>query len=257
MPHTHGRFAWHRLNTADREAAAAFYPRVTAWTAQPWDVVDDYTLWMNGRDPVGGAVALTDDLRGLGLGSHWMPYVSVYDVDDCERQAVKLGATLRAGPAEIPNVGCWAVLTDPQGAAFGIYEPDRPRPAASLPAAPALGDFSWHELSTSDHRAAFAFYRSLFKWEGLDEYDMGALGIYLMFGLDGQMLGGMFTGRPGASPRWLPYVHVDDIQSAAKRVAEAGGTVANGPMEVPNGAWIAQCTDGQGAHFALQTMAPE
>ena len=254
MPHTHGRFAWHRLNTADPAAAAAFYPRVTPWSAQPWDVADDYTLWMNAGRPVGGAVSLTDEFSALGLGSHWLPYVSVYDVDDCARQAVKLGARLRTGPAEIPNVGCWAVLSDPQGAAFGVYEPDRPRVPEPVP---AVGEFSWHELATTDYKSAFDFYRALFKWEQLDEYDMGEMGIYFMFGLAGQMFGGMFSNRPGPAPRWLSYVRVDDVANAAKRVAEAGGSVANGPMEVPNGAWIAQCVDGQGAQFAVQTLAPE
>ena len=86
---------------------------------------------------------------------------------------------------------------------------------------------------------------------------MGELGIYFMFGLAGHLFGGMFSNRPGPTPRWLSYVRVDDVAKAAKRVAEAGGSVANGPMEVPNGAWIAQCVDGQGAQFAVQTLAPE
>ena len=255
MPTAHGHFAWHRLNTTNPEAAIAFYPQVTPWTAEPWEVSNDYTLWMNAGAPVGGVVQLGDDLTALGLGPHWMPYVSVYDVDACLRQVPRIGGQIRLGPAEIPNVGSWAVISDPQGALLGMYEPDRPRAARPWP--PAIGEFSWHELATTDYKVAFDFYRALFRWEKLDEFDMGEMGIYFMFGMADQMFGGMFSGRPGVSPNWLSYVRVSDVTQAARCVKEGGGSVANGPMEVPSGAWIAQCKDAQGAAFALQTSVAE
>lgn len=255
MPNAHGRFAWHRLNTTDPAAAVAFYPQVTPWTAQPWELAKDYTLWMNDGEPVGGVAPLTDEFKAVNAGAHWLSYVTVYDVDACARQVPKLGGALRIAPTEIPNVGSWAVISDPQGATLGMYEPDRPpKPHGETP---PVGDFSWHELATTDYKTSFEFYRALFHWERLDEYDMGEMGIYFMFGIAGHVLGGMFDSRGDGAPRWLPYIRVDDVKAAAKRVAQAGGTVGNGPMEVPNGAWIAQCRDAQGAAFALQTSAPD
>ncbi len=255
MPNNHGRFAWHRLNTTDPDAAVAFYSRVTPWMAEPWEHAANYTLLKNDGHPVGGVVPLSDEFNAIGHGPHWLPYVGVYDVDDCTRQVPKLGGTVRIPMTEIPNVGCWAVISDPLGATVGIYEPDRP-PTAPKPA-PAVGEFSWHELATTDYKRAFEFYKTLFHWDRIDEFDMGEMGIYCMYGVGGQLLGGMFNDRTAVAPNWLCYVRVDDVKAAAERVAQAGGSVASGPMEVPSGAWIAQCTDAQGARFALQTSVTD
>jgi hypothetical protein len=67
------------------------------------------------------------------------------------------------------------------------------------------------------------------------------------------MLGGMFNKTPEmpAPPHWLYYVRVDDVDRVAGEVPKAGGTVLNGPMDVPGGDRIAQCMDPQGAAFAI------
>jgi len=52
-------------------------------------------------------------------------------------------------------------------------------------------------------------------------------------------------------PFWLYYFNIDDIDAAAKRVKAGSGQILNGPIEVPGGSWIVQCTDPQGAMFAL------
>jgi predicted enzyme related to lactoylglutathione lyase len=107
---------------------------------------------------------------------------------------------------------------------------------------------------TNDYKAAFEFYKALLKWERISEADMGPLGMYFMFGQNGQTYGGMFNRTPEMPPpNWLPYVRVDDVTTAVDAVKRNGGTVMNGPMEVPGGDWIAQCLDAQGAAFALHT----
>ena len=77
--------------------------------------------------------------------------------------------------------------------------------------------------------------------------------MYQMFSRNGVMLGGMFNASPQmpAPPGWLHYVLVDDVNRAVEAVTSGGGQVLNGPMEVPGGDWIAQCTDPQGAMFAV------
>jgi predicted enzyme related to lactoylglutathione lyase len=247
----HGRFVWHELAVPSPDAAQTFYTQVTPWKTQPWDHSPDYTLLTNEGTPLGGIAQLTADLAARGVPPHWLPYVSVYDVDACARQAVSLGGQLRMGPKEVPNVGAWAVVADPQGAVLGIYEPANvPREAAP----PRVGDFSWHELTTSDYNAGAEFYRALFRWEHVSDFDMGEMGIYSMFGQRGETYGGMFNRSPTMPPaNWLSYVRVGDVKSSVGRVKELGGTVLNGPMEVPGGDWVAQCLDPQGAAFALHT----
>jgi uncharacterized protein len=252
MPNSHGRFAWHELATTDPDAAAKFYPQLTSWTTEPMEGMPNYTLWMNGDSPVGGVLPLADELKTRGVQTHWLPYVQVYDVDACVRQVGTLGGTVRMQPKEVPHVGCWAVIADPQGATIGVFEPASNRPPKLGP--PQAGEFSWHELATTDYKAASEFYRPLFRWEVTGEYDMGPMGMYHMFGQRGQAYGGMFTKAPEIpEPNWLSYVRVDDVKQKVQQMEQLGGKVMVPPMEVPGGDWVAQCMDEQGAMFALHT----
>lgn len=243
-----GSFVWHDLVTPRAKDAAAFYSEVAHWNVRPWEHDEtDYTLFAIDDEPLGGAGTSREADHAA---PHWMPYVYVYDVDACIRQAGKLGGRVQRGPVEVPNVGCWAVIADPLGAEIGMFEPcDLPsnRHGSSRP-----GEFSWHELNTTDYQAAFEFYKPLFQWERIAEHDMGPAGMYFMFGQHGKTYGGMFNGvATGETPSWLSYVRVDDVTAAARVAQQLGGKVRRGPMEVPGGDWIAQCEDPQGAPFAL------
>jgi predicted enzyme related to lactoylglutathione lyase len=252
MPSSQGRFVWHDLATSNADAAMSFYTQVTPWKTQQGDYDPNYTMWVNGAHPLGGVEALSDELKARGIAPQWLPYVSVYDVDDCTRQVAALGGQVRMGPYEVPNVGCWSVITDPQGARIGLYEPEAA--AQHENGAPRRGEFSWHELGTTDYKAAFEFYRTLFGWEKTSEFDMGDMGIYFMFGKKGVPYGGMFNRRPEMPPpNWLSYIRVEDVRGTADMVKKLGGAVHQGPMEVPGGDMIAMCSDPQGATIAFHT----
>lgn len=244
-----GSFIWHELATDDPAAAKQFYTQIAPWDTKEWDDSITYTMWTRGERSLGGVVPLTAALKESGVGSHWMPYVAVYDADATVRQAVSLGGRVRMGPREVASIGAWAVIADPQGAVVGVFEPIEP---PAVQADSAIGEFSWHELATTDYKAASDFYRALFKWEMTSDYDMGEMGIYRMFGKRGRTFGGIFNRREGMPPAsWLSYVRVESVKPAADRVRELGGTVFNGPIEVPGGDWVAQCLDPQGAAVAL------
>src|SRR5207247_2376254 len=168
-PSLRGRFVWHELMTTDPDAAARFYPAVTGWKVQTWEHNPAYRLWTMGGAPMAGLMALPDHSRRMGTPPAWLSYVGVPDVDATVRQATSLGARTYAGPQDIP-VGRFAVLADPQGATFGLYKPSQ-QPVRGNDA--AIGDFSWHELATTDYKAAWAFYRALFGWEPRESIDMG------------------------------------------------------------------------------------
>ena len=125
---------------------------------------------------------------------------------------------------------------------------------------PKRGEFSWHELATSDWRAAIDFYSAVFGWEKMAEHDMGPeMGKYVLFGSNGVQRGGMFN-KPAAmpgGPGWLGYIRVKDVNDAVKKAKAARGTLVNGPMEVPGGDWIAQFVDPYGAMFAVHTLAAD
>lgn len=248
-----GRFLWYELMTPDPAAAGAFYAKIMGWQTAEWTyegATEPYTLFNNGEIPVAGMMRLPDQASAAGAPPHWIAYVGTPDLDATYAEALALGARSYVAPMEVPTVGRMAVLADPQGATFALYTPASPLPDA---AQPGDGEFSWHELATTDHRAAFAFYAQLTGWQSQVEMDMGPLGIYHIFGRGAQQLGGIYD-KPAdmpAPPHWLLYVRVPDLGAALERVKAEGGQVLNGPTEVPGGDFVAQCMDPQGGAFAL------
>ena len=243
-----GRFVWHELLTTDTAAAAAFYPRILPWRTQPSNM-PGYTLFMAGSAQVAGYMELPEGADSAP--AHWMMYVGTPDVDATCRQAQALGARVCKAPSDIPNVGRFAVLADPQGATFAVFTPGSGPP----PSAPEFGGFSWHELATTDVEAALRFYGQLFGWTKGVGHDMGAMGVYQLVEHGGVAVGGMCnTQGPQTPPSWLSYVHVADSGRAVAAVKAAGGRLLHGPVEVPGGSWIALFLDPQGGAFAVHEM---
>ncbi|MEJ1966319.1 MAG: VOC family protein [Gammaproteobacteria bacterium] len=243
-----GKFVWHELLTADAAAATAFYTKVVAWKTQPWEQDASYSLWVAKNGPVGG-IASPD---GAAV-PHWLPYIAVADVAATAETAKSLGGRVLKEKTDIPNGGSYAVLADPQGAEFAVYKSGAPSPGSP---APGAGDFTWHELATSDAKAALDFYSKLVGWEVGPVHDMGApAGLYHLFLHEGNQYGGIFVSNTGGGPSWLCYIGVEDAGKAVAAAKSAGGRVLNGPTEVPGGSWVAQVLDPEGAPFAVHEPA--
>ena len=161
------------------------------------------------------------------------------------------GGTVCHVPEDIPGVGRFSVLTDPQGAAFILFKGNLDAaPPAPPPGTP--GTVGWHELHAGDGAKAWDFYSTQFGWTKDSAMDMGPMGVYQLFATGGEAVGGMMTKMPEQPmPAWLYYFNVEAIDAAAQRVSAGGGKVVNGPMEVPGGQWIINAVDPQGAMFAL------
>ena len=242
-----GRFVWHELLTTDTAAAAAFYPKVLPWRTAP-SSMPGYTIWMAGQTQIGGLMALPAEAGATP--PHWLVYVGTPNVDATCSQAQGLGARVVKPPADIPNVGRFAVLSDPQGATFALFTPGSGPPPG---APPAQGAFSWHELATTDVAAALLFYGQLFGWTKGPGHDMGAMGVYQIFQHGSSQVGGMCNVQgPSTAPSWLSYVSVADASRAVAAAKAGGGRLLHGPMEVPGGSWIAMMMDPQGGAFAVQ-----
>ena len=244
-----GSFVWHELMTTDIAAAVKYYQQAIGWKTQPFEHDPSYLMWVAKSGPLGGVMQLA-----AGAVPYWLPYVGTPDIEATVNSATKLGGTVVVPVTNLPHGGRYAVLTDPQGANFGVYWSPNGAPAGK----PQLGEFGWHELATTDYQAAFAFYQALFGWQKTGEHDMGEMGVYFMFGLNGEAVGGMFTITPNMPmpAAWCSYVRVTDARKTAKVAAKAGGRVINGPMQVPGGSWITQFTDPQGALHAVVSYDP-
>lgn len=245
-----GEFVWHDLLTPNAAGAHEFYKKAVGWKTQPWERDSSYVMFAAPSGPIGGVT------EARAATPHWVSYISTSDVDATTEAATRLGARVQTPPTPLPNGGRFALLFDPQGAAFGIYASDSDDAA---PTAPRAGEFSWHELATNAVPSiAFAFYQALFGWDEISQHDMGPMGMYLIFGRNGRQLGGIFdkgaTGKPG-SAYWLGYVSVTDLEGTVERATAARGSVLTGPMDVPGGDRIAQLMDPYGAFFALHMRA--
>jgi predicted enzyme related to lactoylglutathione lyase len=254
-----GRFIWYDLNTTDPSAAKSFYNQLVGWGTRPFEGGGmPYTMWTVGSDPIGGVMELPDEAKRAGAPPHWVAYVAVGDVAAASQRTVELGGAVLHPATDLQGAGCFAVLQDPQGVPFAVYASETL--SSDAPEPPRVGQFSWHELASADHRAGFEFYAELFGWEAKQDIDMGGGAMYRIFGQpDSFPLGGMYTKTaemPGP-PMWLYYVSVPDVGDAVAKVEELGGTVLNGPMEVPGGDLVAQCIDPQGAAFALHSKAAD
>jgi uncharacterized protein len=211
-----------------------------------------YTLFTVGETHVSGLMDLPEDARKRSAPPSWLGYVAVDDVDATAEHAKRLGGAVHVPPRDIPNVGRFSIIADPQGATLGLLfrssNPGQDHP----PELGSAGRAGWNELLATNWETAFAFYGELFGWRKAEAVPIGERGVYQLFSAGGLPIGGMFTKPPMVPvPFWLYYFNVSDIDAAAARVTASGGQILNGPMEVPGGSWIVQCRDPQGAMFAL------
>jgi predicted enzyme related to lactoylglutathione lyase len=244
-------FFWYDVMTTDIGAAETFYRSVVGWRTQDTGSTPSYTLFTVDGRGVAGLMAIPEDARKGGVPPAWMGYIHVDDVDEMAARITREGGKLHKGPIDVPGIIRFAVVSDPQGAGFIIA---KPMPATNPPplAAGTPGTIGWHELYAGEWKSAFAFYEKLFGWTKADALDMGAMGIYQLFTTGDVAIGGMMTKPPQVPhPYWGYYINVDAIDAAAARINAAGGTIVNGPMQVPGGQWIVQAIDPQGAGFAL------
>jgi predicted enzyme related to lactoylglutathione lyase len=253
MEDVRGRFVWHQLMTRDVPGAKKYYSKLVGWKTMPWPLDPAYTVCHAEAGPVAGIMELPAEVP-TDVPSHWVQYIGTRDVDATADAAVRAGGSVMKAPSDMQGAGRYAVLKDPQGALFAIIDPENARPEGAGP--PPLGAFSWHELATSDHEAAFAFYSGLFGWDAIQRMDMGPNGIYLIFGQNGVQRGGMYVPSPDKQmpPSWTPYAHVPDADEAHALAGSLGSKSLFGPMEVPGGSRVAGLIDPAGAAFAIHSM---
>jgi predicted enzyme related to lactoylglutathione lyase len=240
-----GTPVWYELTTPDLNAAQTFYQTVIGWTVGDSGMPGmDYRIAKASDAMIAGMMLPP----APGIPPNWTIYFAVDDCDAATRAAKADGATVHVEPTDIPGVGRFAALADPQGAVFCIMQMDGPSQAFDQK---KNGHGNWNELMSTDPKAALAFYGKLFGWKATQAIDMGPMGTYQLFAHQGQDIGGMMGLGNAPVPCWLPYFGADGIEAAITRITANGGQTVMGPMEVPGGAFVCVATDPQGAFFAL------
>ena len=202
---------------------------------------------------VGGAMVLSEEMKQMGAPPAWTPCIAAEDCDALCAKATELGGQVLNPPSDVPG-GRFALLMDPQGAVFEIYQAADKNGETEQHPDPPAGHFCWYDLNTTDWEGARSFYAKLFDWDESGSMESPG-GTYWMFKSQSgdRTVGGMsdMAKMMNVPAHWLCYVTVPDLDAALVRLKELGGQVLNGPMAVPGGDRIAHCMDPQGAAIAL------
>ena len=252
MTNRQGTPIWYELVSPDADATQRFYGAVLGWRFErmPGDPQMDYRIASAGETGIAG---LMQQPEGHEMPLRWLVYFGVEDVDASVRQAVQAGAAVHVPPTDIPDVGRFAFLADPQGALFYVMRgaSDEESRAFRCGEAVPQGHAVWNELSAPEPDAAIAFYSALLGLRREGGMPMGELGEYSFIhaGPDciGAVMGEVANGQPG----WLVYFSVDDIDAAMERLGRAGGRAIQGPDEIPGNCFAAVAEDDRGVRFGL------
>jgi predicted enzyme related to lactoylglutathione lyase len=247
-----GTFSWADLATTDADGAKAFYTELFGWEPDDQDAGDGriYTMLRVDGKNVAAMYEQGERQREQGIPPNWASYITVENVDESTERARSLGANVMMEPFDVMDVGRMAVVADPQGAAFPMWQG---KGSIGAELVNEVGALCWNELATSDTAAAQDFYGQLFGWTFEPIEHEGEVVYTTIKRPDGGMNGGMNELTPehgGAPPHWLPYFAVESLEEATGKIEDAGGAVVTGPIQMPAGR-IAVARDPQGAAFAI------
>jgi uncharacterized protein len=245
--YTPGSFSWTDLSTTDQDGAKQFYSQLFGWTAIDNPVGDGIVysmMQLDGKDVA--AISPQNEMqRDAGAPPTWNSYVTVESADSAADRARKLSANVIVPPFDVMDVGRMAVVQDPQGAFFMVWEPRR-HIGASL--VNTRGALSWNELASPDIEASADFYRELFGWQ--IEPMQGSPMPYLVIQNQGHSNGGIRPAQENEPSYWLVYLGADDINADTGKATELGATALVPPTDIGVGQ-ISVLQDPQGAVFAL------
>jgi uncharacterized protein len=243
-----GQVVWHTLNSTDPEKAKSFYGDLLGWAVEA-TTIGEYEVPIITANGVGhGDVQKARD----GVPSHWLAHVRVDSVDDAVRRAEAQGGQALTPPFDMPEVGRFGIIRDPQGAVLSTYTPDSEFPVGE-------GVFAWDELISDDVEASKRYYTSVVGWT-TDEMDMGDF-VYTIFKRreDDRGSAGLLPKQEGIQMpnAWLTYLVADDVDATVTKAEQLGGTVYQPGFDVEGVGRIAVLGDPTGAAFGLFKMAPE
>ena len=249
--HLPGASCWIELSTTDQNAAKSFYSSLFGWARQdfPMGPNDFYTMFqLEGRDTA-AAYTMRPEQRSQGVPPHWMIYISVESADAAASRVAQLGGKLLAPPCDVYDIGRMAVVQDPAGAVFALWQA-KSHTGTGISGVP--GTLCWADLMTPDPVRAKEFYSSLFAWRVIKgENDPSG---YLHIANGEKFIGGIppanFLG-PNLPPHWLLYFLVSNCDETAAKAQELGAKIHLAPTTMEKvGRW-AVLADPQGAVFAL------
>jgi predicted enzyme related to lactoylglutathione lyase len=241
----------------DPSAAAQFYAALLGWAFDPPQPQDGSTAPVRHARLDGRLVASIGPAPEGLPSAVWSTSISVDDVDAAIDRATAHGATVMAAPTEHPGEGRLAILIDPTGVAFGLWQAEGV-PGADIVDVP--GAWAMSSLHTPSLEASAAFYGAVFGWE-LATTPPSPMGLWRLPGytrpqrhphLPDDLVGVAVPIAPGepTPPHWSVGLLVADVDATVSRAQELGGTVLFGPIDTPQ-ARSAAIADPQGGVVSI------
>ncbi len=241
-----GTFSWVDLSTPDQSAAKTFYSALFGWSTEDLPVGDGVVYTMarvDGKD-VAAISPQREQQRAAGMPAVWNCYITVDDADAAAQRAGELGGTVHAPPFDVMSAGRMAVIQDPQGAFFSIWQAGE-HIGAGLVNAP--GALAWNELGSADIDGSKTFYGELFGWT-FTPFEGNPVPYFVI--RNGERGNGGITELAGPQPYWLPYLGCEDTAASLASAEKLGASAITGVLDIGI-AEIAVVADPQGAVFAL------
>lgn len=250
-----GHFVWHDLITTNVDRAVDFYGKLfPEWSIEKLnsDGASQYHVIEVAGNDIGGIVGVPEE---SGIPSHWIGYVAVEDCDAAVKRTIDLGGNCLVPAIDVPQVGRFAIVQDPQGA---VLKPFSVQKQITLPEKSVNGWPAWNELLTKDVAAARNFYCSVFGWSSVEQAIEG-MGTNTLFRSGEQDVAGIMSMPDDAEapPNWLTYFHADDVDSRAHTVEALGGQSFVTPQDIPGVGRFSVHADPVGAFFSLQRRQTE
>lgn len=254
------------MATPDLAGTVAFYGGLLGWTAPGGS--EGLVFFDLGGQSAAGVFQLPPEAVAGGAASRWLVYVTVRGIGAALGKVVPAGGQVLAKSFDLPDGGRMAVVADPTGAEFGLWQPPeetaapadrsgaaRPRLSrsgrskTSGSGAEGAGTLAWAELYTRSRAQAAGFYEQVFGWE-ISDVRAGETA-YMVATLNGVAVAGVMPIGAGAGDmpsHWMPYFAVADTDAAATRADSLGGEVCAPPEDTPSGR-LAVLRDPHGALF--------
>jgi predicted enzyme related to lactoylglutathione lyase len=255
---TAGLFCWPELFTPDQPDAREFYTNLFGWETReipmgPGAVYIVFTL--NGRDAAACYGAPPESIARQAP-AHWMSYVYVANADESAAKARAAGGVVVKEPFDVPATGRMAVLQDPTGATFCVWQGTRKH---GVQVVQEPGALQWTELLASDTEASAAFYETVFGWKRT-LWPSPENPAYHLFMNGDAMAGGMTPitrEMLTTKPVWCVYFNVADCDDTIARGVKLGGKLVMPAETVPEVGRFAGLSDPTGAHFGILTPVPK
>ncbi len=215
-------FSWADLSTFDIHLAKRFYKQCFGWEYQEID--SGYLSCQAEGGSAAGLYTMPEKFQKNGMPSFWMPYIQVEDIEELAREAERQGAKVEIKPQPAPGGGMIALIRDPAGAGFTVFEGDDLRGSG---AGGDLGCVVWNELHVSDLAKVRSFYANVFGWriEPTDVDDRYQ--IFAPTDSTDPIAGIQVTPNDikGDKEYWGIYFSVNNLSKSAKSIESNGGRI--------------------------------